>query len=161
MRRRSSQSHKRSRAKRLPHYVRDVSTADCVFCPYGTDVKVGDRVCAYDERTEFNRNQRERLVEVTAIKLFRSTGRVVTLDLEKVSMAEVARIAAHSELKMDTLLEHHAGAPGYDPRHPPVVVYFQPCDDDDTVGTRFKMPQRREPGWRRFLKRVISDRRRA
>src|SRR5690349_13618349 len=116
---------KRRRANRLPHYVHDVSTSDRVFCPFGADVKVGDRVYAYDEKTLHNRRQRDRLVEVTAVKLFRSTGRVVTLDLEKVTLAEVARIATDSELSIDVLMEHHAGAPSYDPKHPPVVVYFR------------------------------------
>jgi len=148
---------KKSNAKRLPHFVRDVSTADCVFCPYGADVKVGDRVYAYDERTEFGRRARERLVEVTAVKPFRSTGRVVTLDLEKIPLAELARIATISELSMEALLGHHAGAPNYDRRRPPVVVYFQPCDDDDTVGTRFRLPSvpKRESRWRRFLWRLV------
>jgi len=145
------------RANRLPHYVHDVSTADCVFCPYGAEVKVGDRVYAYDEKTLHNHRQRDRLVEVTAVKVFRSTGRVVTLDLEKVMLAEVARIATHSELSIDVLMEHHAGAPSYDPKHPPVVVYFRACNDDDTVGSKFRLPKRprREPGWKRLLARML------
>ena len=149
------------RRHRLPHYVRDVSTADRVFCPYGADVKVGDQVYAYDEKTAHNRRQRDRLVEVTAVRVFRSNGRVVTLDLEKVSLTEVARIANDSELSIDVLLEHHAGAPSYDRKHPPVVVYFRPCDQDDTVGARFRPYRRREPGWRRLLSRVFPEKRSA
>ena len=154
---------KKPNAKHLPSFVRDVSTSDCVFCPYGAEVKVGDRVYAYDERTEFGRRRRERLVEVTAVKLFRSTGRVATLDLEKVTLAEVARIATESEVTIDTLLAHHQGAPNYDPRRPPVVVFFRPCDDDDTVGTRFRLPPapKRESGWRRLLSRFFPEFQRA
>ncbi|MGE5624449.1 MAG: hypothetical protein ACM3ZT_02760 [Bacillota bacterium] len=150
---------KNPNAKRLPAFVRDVSTADCLFCPYGADMEVGDRVYAYDERTEFGRRPRERLVEVTAIKVFRSTGRVVTLDLEKIPLAELARIATISELSMEAVLGHHAGAPNYDRRRPPVVVYFQPCNDDDTVGTRFRLPPvpKREPAWRRWLSRIFPE----
>jgi hypothetical protein len=60
-------------------------------------------------------------------------------------------------------MEHHAGAPSYDPRHPPVVVYFRACNDDDTVGSKFRPYQspRREPGWKRLLSRMLPEGRRS
>ena len=143
-------------ADRLPNYVRDVSTSSRLFCPYGADVRPGDRVYVYDEKTAHDRRQRERRVQVTAVKLFRSTGRAVTLDLEKVTLAEVARIATDSELSMDALLAHHAGASTYDPKRPPVVVYFKPYDEDDTIGAQFRPRYKRAPQWKRLLNGLRS-----
>jgi len=114
--------------KRLPTNVQDVRTASCGFCPYGTDLKVGDLVYAFDEKTPFGRRQRGRLVQVTAIKLVRSTGRVITLDLKIASADELQRIAEDSELSIAALANHRFGGETYDPGHPPVVVYFRPCD---------------------------------
>lgn len=120
----------------LPNYVRDIATATCVFCPYGADVQSGDRLYVYDEKTVFDRQQRERLVEITAVKLFRSTGRVITLDLTMISAEEADRIAQDSETTVEAMLEHYPGHATYDPKNPPVVVYFEPCSEDDTTGTR-------------------------
>lgn len=119
----------------LPSHVHDIGTSTCLFCPYGAGVEAGDRLYVYDEKTVFGRQQRERLVEVTAVKQFRSTGRVMTLDLNLISAEEAARIAEDSETSVEAMLEHHAGHVTYDPKHPPVVVYFKPCDEDDTTGT--------------------------
>lgn len=116
--------------KRLPNYVRDVYDSHCVFCPYGADVEVGDVVGIYDEKTSFARQQRERLVEVTAVKIFRSTGRVVTLDLKIASPKEMQEIAADSEVPVPSLLSHRAGKPTYDAKRPPVVVYFKALEDE-------------------------------
>lgn len=149
------------KADRLPHYVRDVSTASRLFCPYGAEVKVGDRVYVYDEKTVHDRRQRERRVQVTAVKLFRSTGRAVTLDLEKITQTELARIATDSELGMEALLAHHAGASTYDAKRPPVVVYFKPCDEDDTIGAQFRPRYRRESAWKRLVKRLRPKPKRA
>ena len=55
-------------ADMLPNFVRDISTANCVFCPYGADAQPGDRLYVYDEKTVYGRPQRERLVEVTSVK---------------------------------------------------------------------------------------------
>jgi hypothetical protein len=120
--------------RRLPNYVQDVYTAKCVFCPYGADVKVGDRLYAFDEKTSLARKQRERLVEVTAVKTFRSTGRLATLDLKIATPQELEQIAEDSEMPMESLLGHHAGAATYDASRPPVVVYFEPCDDQGQAG---------------------------
>lgn len=117
--------------KRLPHYVQDVNTATCVFCPFGADAKVGDRLYAFDEKTSLARQQRERLVEVTAVKTFRSTGRVVTLDLKIATEKELEQISEDSEMPVQSLLNHRAGTPTYDINNPPVVVYFKPCDEKD------------------------------
>jgi hypothetical protein len=130
---------------RLPNYVHDVSTATCVFCPYGADVKVGDRIVAFDERTAFGRCQRERLVEVTAVKGFRSTGRIITLDLKIAKEDEIARIAEDSELTVEMLFEHRIGNATYLEGRSPVVVYFKPCNIDDTIGSQFKQRKRRYP----------------
>jgi hypothetical protein len=146
----------RARKDRLPNYVRDVSTSSRLFCPYGADVKAGDRVYVYDEKTAHDRRQRERRVEVTAVKVFRSNGRVVTLDLEKITLTELARIATESELSMEALLEHHAGASTYDPKRPPVVVYFKPCDEDDTIGAQFRPRYKRQPRWKRLVNSLSS-----
>ena len=120
----------------LPNYVHDISTAGCVFCPYGADVEVGDRLYVYDEKTVFDRQQRERLVEIKAVKAFRSTGRVITLDLNMISQEEAAHIAADSEMTLESLLDHRTGNSTFDAKRPPVVVYFEPCSDDDTTGSR-------------------------
>ncbi len=120
----------------LPNYVHDISTAGCVFCPYGADVQVGDRLYVYDEKTVYDRQQRERLVEITAVKLFRSTGRVITLDLNMISAEEAQRIATDSEMTLESLLDHRAGNSTFDAKRPPVVVYFEPCSGDDTTGSR-------------------------
>ena len=120
----------------LPNYVRDIGTATCVFCPYGADVQVGDRLYVYDEKTVFDRQQRERLVEITAVKLFRSTGRVITLDLNMISPEEGQRIAEDSEMTLESLLDHRAGNSTFDEKRPPVVVYFVPCNEDDTTSSR-------------------------
>ena len=120
----------------LPNYVNDISTASCVFCPYGAEVEVGDRLYVYDEKTVFDRQQRERLVEIKAVKLFRSTGRVITLDLNMISPEEAQRIAEDSEMTLESLLDHRAGNSTFDEKRPPVVVYFEPCSEDDTTGSR-------------------------
>jgi hypothetical protein len=119
----------------LPSYVHDIGTSTCLFCPYGAEVQVGDRLYVYDEKTVFARQQRERLVEVKAVKQFRSTGRVLTLDLNMISPEEMAHIAEDSELDVEALLAHHPGNATFDPKRPPVVVYFEPCNDDDTTGS--------------------------
>jgi hypothetical protein len=116
--------------KRLPTNVQDVSTACCVFCPYGTDLKVGEQVYAFDEKTVLNHRQQERLVQVTAIKIFRSNGRVVTLDLKIANPEELQQIAQDSELPVAALINHRMGAQTYDAGRPPVVIYFRPCDED-------------------------------
>lgn len=113
---------------RLPNFVHDIRSARCVFCPYGTKVKVGDRVLAWDDRTVFDRTPRERPVEVTDVKTFRSNGRVVTLDMGVTDDAELARIAEDSEVSVDALFNHRAGQPTYDSERPPVVVYFRGCE---------------------------------
>ena len=129
---------------RLPNHVVDVMTATCVFCPYGADVKPGDRVYAFDERTSFGRRQRERLVEVTAVKPFRSTGRLVTIDLKIAGETDLLRIAVDSEIPLKTLYEHHSGNPTYIDERPPVVVYFKPCSEDDTLGAQSRQPAARQ-----------------
>ncbi|MGA9853053.1 MAG: hypothetical protein WBR15_08995 [Gammaproteobacteria bacterium] len=118
---------------RLPSYVRNVNSAQCLFCPYGTDVKAGDRVLAWDEKTVFGREPRERLVEITAVKVFRTNGRVVTLDFVVASDKEVARIAEDSEIAGHMLLTHRSGTSTYDMKKPPVVVYFRPYEQKDTA----------------------------
>lgn len=134
---------RRDTIPRLPNHVVDVMTASCVFCPYGADVKPGDRVHAFDERTSFGRRQRERLVEVTAVKPFRSTGRLVTIDLKIAGEADLLRIAVDSEIPLKTLYEHHSGNPTYIDERPPVVVYFKPCNEDDTLGAQSRQrPER-------------------
>ncbi|MFI4921433.1 MAG: hypothetical protein ACHQAZ_07310 [Gammaproteobacteria bacterium] len=120
----------------LPNYVHDITTANCVFCPYGADAQVGDRLYVYDEKTVFDRQQRERLVEITAVKVFRSTGRVITLDLNMISPEESTRIAGHSEMTLESLLDHRVGNSTFDEKRPPVVVYFEPCSEDDTTGSK-------------------------
>ena len=138
----------------LPSYVRDIGTANCVFCPYGADVTAGDRLYIYDEKTLFGRQQRERLVEVQSVKAFHSTGRVISLDASMISAEEAAHIAADSEMSLESLLGHHAGNSTYDKKRPPVVVYFKPCDEDDTIGAQYRPRYKRAPGWRRLLNRI-------
>lgn len=149
----------------LPNYVRDITTATCVFCPYGADVQAGDRLYVYDEKTVYGRQQRERLVEVKAVKLFRSTGRVITLDLNMISAEEAQRIAVDSEMTVESLLDHRAGNSTFDEKRPPVVVYFEPCSEDDTTGSRTRpkaavsldsdpSAQPRESGIGRLLSRL-------
>lgn len=119
----------------LPSHVHDIGTATCLFCPYGAGVEPGDRLYMYDEKTVYGRQQRERLVEVKAVKQFRSTGRVITLDLNMISQEEAEHIAEDSETSIEAMLEHYPGHPTFDPKHPPEVVYFEPCDGDDTTGS--------------------------
>lgn len=109
-------------------FVHDVDTASCVFCPYGTGFKPGDRALIRDERTAFARLPRERVVEIKEVKIFRSTGRRVTLDLVMASDSEAGKIAEDSDLTVEVLLRHRAGTPNFDPGHPPVVVYFAPAE---------------------------------
>lgn len=118
---------------RLPSYVRNVNSAQCLFCPYGTDVKVGDRVIAWDEKTVFDRTPRERVVEITAVKAFRTNGRVVTLDFVVASDEEVARIAEDSEISPRALLTHRSGTSTYDTQNTPVVVYFRSYEQKNDV----------------------------
>ena len=109
-------------------FVHDIDTATCAFCPYGTVFEVGDLISIRDERTVFGRQARERRVEVRAVKLFRSTGRQITLDLNMIPDSESRRIAEDSELSVEALLDHRAGNHTFDSKRPPVVVYFMPCD---------------------------------
>ncbi|MGE5624843.1 MAG: hypothetical protein ACM3ZT_04770 [Bacillota bacterium] len=118
----------RKTLNRLPNYVHNIDTATCVFCPYGADVKVGDRVLAFDERTSAGRLQRERLVEVTAVKRFRATGRFITLEATIAKDEEIARIAEDSEVSVQMLYDHQRGKATYIEGRSPVVVYFEPCD---------------------------------
>jgi len=127
---------RRDTIQRLPNHVVDVLTATRVFCPYGADVKPGDRVYAFDEKTAFGRRQRDRLVEVTAVKSFRSTGRLISIDLKIAKESDLLRIAVDSEIPLETLYEHHSGNPTYIDERPPVVVYFKPCNEDDTLGAQ-------------------------
>ncbi|HVC36873.1 MAG TPA: hypothetical protein VNF46_00570 [Gammaproteobacteria bacterium] len=129
----SRKKHRVHGPTRLPSYVRNVNSANCLFCPYGTDFKVGDRVIAWDEKTVFGREQRERLVEITAVKIFRTNGRVVTLDFVVASEEEVTRIAADSEIAPHVLLTHRIGKSTYDTKNPPMVMYFRACKPKDSV----------------------------
>lgn len=113
---------------RLPNFVHDIRSAECVFCPYGARVRVGEQVIAWDDRTLFDRMPRERIVEVTAVRQFRSNGRLATLDTTVASDAELARIAVDSETTVEALMNHRKGRPTYNGRRRPVVVYFQPCN---------------------------------
>lgn len=110
--------------------MQDVYTACCLFCPYGTDLEVGKRVFAFDEQTVLRHKQREVLVEVTAVKLFRSNGRVVTLDLKIATPEELQRIAQDSEVPVTALINHRMGTETYDSENPPVVIYFKPAEAD-------------------------------
>ena len=111
-------------------FVHDIDSAVCAFCPYGSEFARGDRILIYDEKTVFGRQTRERPVTVTAVKLFRSTGRQITLDLMMISDAEAERIAEDSDLTVDILLAHRAGVGNFDPQRPPVVVCFAPAGAD-------------------------------
>lgn len=132
--------------ERLPNHVSNVMTASCVFCPYGADVQPGDRVYAFDEKTLLHRQQRERLVEVTAVKSFRSTGRLITVDLKITRESDLLRIAEDSEIPLETLYEHRSGNPTYIEGRQPVVVYFKPCNEDDTLAAKSRQGQRMETG---------------
>ena len=141
----------RKKPNRLPNYVHDIDTATCVFCPYGADVKVGDRVMAFDERTSAGRLQRERLVEVSAVKRFRATGRFITLDATIAKEDEIARIAEDSEVSIQMLYDHQLGKATYIDGRSPVVVYFEPCDTADTHPAQSKprnkhIPRLTKPG---------------
>jgi len=105
-------------------FVCDIDTATCAFCPVGTEFVKGDRIRIQDEKTVFGRQTREKLVEVTAVKVFRSTGRQITLDLMMISEAECQKIAEDSDLTVEILMQHKIGAERYDPNKPPVVVFF-------------------------------------
>lgn len=111
-------------------YVHDIDTAQCLFCPYGTDVKPGDRVEIHDEKTVFSRVQRRRLVEITDVKEFRTNGRLVTLGSSTATPEEVQRISSDSDVAVEQLLTHRMGTATYDKGRPPVVVYFQPVEAD-------------------------------
>lgn len=134
----SLKRNQRNAIPRLPNHVVDVLTATCVFCPYGADVKPGDRVYAFDEKTAFGRQQRERLVEVVAVRSFRSTGRLISIDLKIARERDLLRIAVDSEVPLETLYEHHSGNPTYIDGRLPVVVYFKPCNEDDTLGAQYR-----------------------
>lgn len=111
-------------------YVHDIETARCLFCPYGADLKPGDRVEIHDEKTVFGRVQRRRLVEITEVKEFRTNGRLITLGSDMATPDQVQRISADSDVAVDQLLTHRLGTATYDKGKPPVVVYFQPVAAD-------------------------------
>lgn len=111
-------------------YVHDIDTAKCLFCPYGSNLKAGDRVEIHDEKTVFGRVQRHRMVEITAVKEFRTNGRVITLGSGMASPADVQQIANDSDVAVELLLTHRKGTATYDSGNPPVVVYFQPVDGE-------------------------------
>lgn len=110
-------------------YVHDIDTARRLFCPYGTDLKPGDRVTIHDEKTVFGRVQRKRLVEITSIREFRTNGRLITLGSDMASPEEVQNIATDSDVAVDLLLTHRKGTATYDAGRPPVVVYFEPVEE--------------------------------
>ena len=107
-------------------FVCDIDTATCAFCPVGTEFAKGDKIHIQDEKTVFGRQTREKLVEITAVKIFRSTGRQITLDLLMITEAECRKIAEDSDLTVDILMQHKVGAERYDPTRPPVVIFFSP-----------------------------------
>ncbi|HET7922075.1 MAG TPA: hypothetical protein VFM15_04915 [Gammaproteobacteria bacterium] len=109
-------------------FVHDIDTAQCLFCPYGTSLQPGDRVTIHDEKTVFGRVPRHRLVEITVVKPFRTTGRVITVGSDMASENEVRQIAGDSEIAVDQLMTHRKGTATYDAARPPVVVYFQPVE---------------------------------
>ncbi|HEV7164689.1 MAG TPA: hypothetical protein VGO35_04770 [Gammaproteobacteria bacterium] len=109
-------------------FVSDIDSATCAFCAFGSGLAVGDRIKIYDEKTVFGRKTRERDVQVTAVKLFRSTARQITLDLKMITDEEATKIADDNDLTVQILLDHRAGNPNFDPKRPPVVVYFKPSD---------------------------------
>lgn len=108
-------------------FVCDIDSATCAFCPVGTEFVRGDKIHIQDEKTVFGRQTREKLVEITAVKIFRSTGRQITLDLMMITEAECRKIAEDSDLTVDILMQHKVGAERYDPNRPPVVIFFSPC----------------------------------
>jgi len=110
--------------KLLPYRVRDVGSADCVYCPHGADVKPGDWVYVHEEKPRTRR--RQRLVEVTAVRRFNAGGQAVTLDTSVATPQELMHIAANSEISLEALMQPPYVLP--DRRHLPVVVYFRPCD---------------------------------
>lgn len=107
-------------------FVCDIDTATCAFCPVGSEFAKGDKIHIHDEKTVFGRQIREKLVEVTAVKVFRSTGRQLTLDMMMISDAEAQKIADDSDLTVEILRNHKVGAEKYDPSNPPVVIFFTP-----------------------------------
>ena len=109
-------------------FVHDIDTATCAFCPYGTEFAVGQRIVIYDEKTVFARQTRERPVEIKAVKMFRSTGRQITLDLHMISDDECRKIAEDSDLTVAILLDHRAADQNFDHKRPPVVIFFVPCE---------------------------------
>lgn len=135
----------RKTLNRLPNFVHDVAIATCVFCPYGADVKVGDRALAWDERTVLGRHQRELLVEVTAVKRFRSNGRFITLEATIAKEDEIAQIAEDSEVTVEMLFDHRVGNPTFIEERPPMVVYFRPCEAHDSHGSRTEPRKPRIP----------------
>ena len=129
-------SKKKSRVSgpaRLPSFVRNINSATRLFCPYGTELKVGDRAIAWDEKTVFGREQRQRQVEITDVKIFRTNGRVITLDFVVASDAEVERIAADSEIAPQALFTHRSGKSTYDMKNPPMVLYFRPLEENQSI----------------------------
>ena len=110
-----------------PLFVHDVDRATCIFCPYGTNLKTGDQALICEGRSASSAAPRERVVEIKAVKIFRSTGRRVTLDLMMASNSESEKIAEDSAITLNVLLAHRAGTANFDPKHPPVVVYFMPA----------------------------------
>ena len=110
-------------------YVHDIDTAKCLFCPYGSNLKTGDRVEIHDEKTVFGRVQRHRLVEITAVREFRTNGRVITLGSDMASPDDMKQIANDSDVSIELLLTHRKGTSTYDSGRPPVVVYFEPRPD--------------------------------
>lgn len=109
-------------------YVHDIDTAKCLFCPYGTDFKPGDRVEIHDEKTVFGRVQRRRMVEITAVKEFRTNGRVITLGSDMASSDDIKQISTDSDVAVDLLLTHRKGTATYDSGKPPVVMFFVPVE---------------------------------
>ena len=47
----------------------------------------------------------------------------------------MTHIAEDSETSVEAMLEHRPGNATYDAKRPPEVVYFEPCDEDDTTGS--------------------------
>lgn len=129
----SRKKYRAHRPARLPSYVRNINSATCLFCPYGTDLNVGDQVIAWDEKTVFGREQRQRMVEITAVKMFRTNGRVVTLDFVVASDEEVEHIATDSEIAPHVMLTHRSGKSTYDVKKPPMVLYFKPVEQNQSI----------------------------
>jgi hypothetical protein len=108
-------------------FVHDIDSAICAFCPNGTGFAVGDRIGIYDEKAVFGRQVRERLVEVDAVKLFRSNDLQIALGKKWLSIEDSAKIAADSALSVEILLNHRTPHKRFDRKRPPVVVFFTPC----------------------------------